>query len=252
MAEATRVLAFMAHPDDVEMMCAGTLARLRREAGCQIIIATATSGDCGSMDQRPEAIARIRHAEAVAGAAILDADYYCGGCLDLLVVYDAPTIRRFVEVVRKARPDIVITHSPTDYMVDHEMTSRLVRMACFSGPVPNFLTADIDPAEPIAAVPHLYYADPIEFKDLLGQPVEPQFLVDISGVIDIKERMLACHASQRDWLRAHHGIDQYIITMKAMGATRGKRLGAAFAEGFRQHLGHSYPQDNRLAALLGL
>ncbi len=64
MADPIRVLAFMAHPDDVEMTCAGTLVRLKREAGCEIAIATATSGDCGSMDHRPDEIARIRHREA--------------------------------------------------------------------------------------------------------------------------------------------------------------------------------------------
>lgn len=249
--QAARVLAFMAHPDDTEFLCAGTLARLHREHGCSIVIATATSGDCGSVEHRPDEIARIRHAEARAAAAVLDGEYLCAGAMDLLVVYDRPTILAFTEVVRKARPDIVITHSPVDYMVDHEMTSRLVRTACFGAPAPNVLTGDVDPAPPIDHVPHLYYADALEFKDLLGRPVEPSFVVDVGTVMDVKERMLACHASQREWLRAHHGIDQYIEMMKHMATTRGQSCECAFGEGFRQHLGHGYPQDNRLGALLG-
>ncbi len=249
-AERKTVLSFMAHPDDMEFLCAGTLIRLHSEAECRIAIATATSGDGGSTEHGPADIARIRHNEAKAAADLLGAPYDCAGCADLLVTYDRPTIRRFVEIVRAARPDIVITHSPADYMVDHEMTSRLVRAACFAASVPNVLSGAIEPAPPCDGIPHLYYADPVEGKDPLGQDVEPTFIVDISAVIEAKEQMLACHASQREWLRAQHGMDEYIISMKEWSATRGKQIGKPYAEGFRQHLGHAYPQDNIITELL--
>jgi N-acetylglucosamine malate deacetylase 1 len=249
---AKRVLAFMAHPDDAEFTSAGTLARLKNEAGCEVAIATATSGDGGSLENRPDEIARIRHAEAVASARILDGEYYCAGCLDLLVTYDQPSIRAFTEVVRKARPDIVITNPPVDYMFDHEITGQLVRTACFAAVVPNLLSGDVDPAPSLKAIPHLYYADAVEFKGHFGEPIEPQFIVDISGVMDIKERMLACHASQREWLRAQHNMDHYIESMKQMSAARGKRISRPYGEGFRQYLGHNYPQDNLIAKLLKL
>lgn len=252
MSEPVRVLSFMAHPDDAEMSCAGTLARLKREAGCQIAIATATSGDGGSLEHRPDEIARIRHSEAVAGAAVLGAEYYCAGSLDLLVVYDPPSIRAFTEVVRKASPNVVITHSPVDYMADHEIASRLVRTACFAASCPNLLTGDVDPAPRLPHIPHLYFADPVEFKGYFGEPIEPQFIVDISGVIDVKEKMLACHASQREWLRTQHKMDHYIETMKKIAADRGRRIGTTYGEGFRQYLGHNYPQDNLIATLLKL
>ena len=71
------------------------------------------------------------------------------------------------------------------------------------------------------------------------------------AVIGLKEQMLASHASQRDWLLKHHGIDHYLLAMRDWGAQRGRGCGVAFAEGFRQHLGHSYPQDNLLGRLLG-
>ena len=63
--------------------------------------------------------------------------------------------------------------------------------------------------------------------------------------------MLARHASQREWLLKHHGMDQYLQAMRDWGQQRGRRLGVAYAEGFRQHKGHSYPQDNLLGQLLG-
>jgi len=247
---ALRVLGFMAHPDDVEFTCAGTLIRLKQEAGCEIAIATATSGDCGTADHRPDEIARIRHREARAAAELLGAEYYCGGSRDLFVMYDEPSLRRFVEVLRKARPDVVITQPPVDYMIDHENTGKLVRTACFGAPIPNVFTGDIDPAPVLGKVPHLYYCDPPDDKEIFGEPVEPHFVVDTSAVMELKARMLAAHASQRDWLRKHHGMDEYIESMKRRSAERGKRIGKAHGEGFRQHLGHGYPQSNIIAELL--
>ncbi len=247
---AVRVLAFMAHPDDVEFTCAGTLARLKQEAGCEIVIATATSGDCGSATERPERIAHIRHHEAMAAAAVLGADYHCAGCADLMVMYDEPTLLRFVEILRQSRPDIVITQPPVDYMVDHEHTGRLVRSACFGAPIPNLATRAVDPAPVLSAVPHLYYCDPVDHEDIFGEPVPAGFIVDITAVMEIKERMLACHASQREWLRAHHGMDEYIEAMKRSAGARGAGIGRPFGEGFRQHLGHGYPRNNLIAELL--
>src|SRR4029077_9089506 len=104
---------------------------------------------------------------------------------------------------------------------------------------------------PIEHIPHLYYCDPIEGKDPFGRDIAPCFSIDISAVIDGKADMLACRASQRDWLLKHHGMDQYLQAMRDWGAHRGRAVGVAFAEGFRQHLGHSYPQNNLLGELLG-
>jgi N-acetylglucosamine malate deacetylase 1 len=76
-------------------------------------------------------------------------------------------------------------------------------------------------------------------------------VVDISSVIDTKSKMLGCHASQRDWLLKQHGIDEYIHSMLERGQQRARPIGVKYAEGFRQHLGHGYPQNNLLAAELG-
>jgi len=248
-SEQKCVLAFMAHPDDAEFTCAGTLARLHREHGWQVAIATMTPGDCGSVDRRPDEISRLRTEEARASAAILDAEYHCAGLRDLFIFYDRHALNRAAEIVRRAAPDLVITHSPQDYMVDHEMTSTLVRAACFGAPMPNFPTDSAPPAERIRAVPHLYYADAIEGRDIFGRPVEPGTLVDITGVMEVKERMLCCHASQREWLKRHHGIDEYVESMRRWMATRGRQMGVDYAEAFRQHRGHGYPGDDLLAAL---
>src|SRR5262249_62345913 len=108
------------------------------------------------------------------------------------------------------------------------------------------------PPPALEHIPHLYYCDPIEGRDALGRAVAPDFCIDVGGVLDAKEAMLASHASQRNWLLKHHGLDQYLKAMRDWGAERGRGCGVAYAEGFRQHRGHSYPQDNLLGAVPGL
>jgi LmbE family N-acetylglucosaminyl deacetylase len=244
------ILSVLAHPDDAEFLCAGTLIRMGREHGWQVHIASMTPGDCGSMDRSAEEIAAIRRQEGRRAAASIGAAYYCLEERDLLIFYSERTLEKVTRLLRTVQPAIVLTHSPNDYMLDHEMTSTIVRAAAFGAPIPNFL-ADRGVGMPLEHIPHLYYCDPIEGKDPLGRGVDPEFCVDVSGAMEDKAAMLACHASQREWLLKHHGMDQYVMAMKEWGAKRGQRLGTAFAEGFRQHLGHGYPQDNLLAGLLG-
>jgi LmbE family N-acetylglucosaminyl deacetylase len=243
------VLSVLAHPDDAELLCAGTLVRLAREHGWQVHIATMTPGDCGSAELPPDEISRVRRAEGAAAAAVLGGTYHCLEERDLQVFYNERALERVTRLLRQVRPRLLLTHSPADYMLDHEMTSTVVRAAAFAAPVPNFL-CDRGHGPPLEHIPHLYYCDPIEGKDSLGRPVPPGLCVDVSGVIDAKAEMLARHASQREWLLKHHGMDQYLRAMRDWGASRGRPHGWAFAEGFRQHLGHSYPQDDLLGRLL--
>lgn len=244
-----RFLAIHAHPDDVEFQCAGTLALLKQK-GHQITIATMTAGDCGSAEHSPEEIAHIRRNEARRAAEVLAADYFCLDFEDLRIVDDDPSRMKVTELLRRVSPDVVFTAPPVDYMVDHEMTSRLVRQACFNAPIPNYSTRSNDPAAPIESIPHLYYVDPLEGTDYFGQPQPADIYVDITQTFSIKQEMLACHASQRNWLLRQHGIDEYLEAQKRWSSKRGKEVGVPFAEAFRQHKGHPYPHDNLLAELL--
>ena len=246
---ADAILSLLAHPDDAEFLCAGTLIRLAREHGWQVHIASMAPGDCGSAELPPDEIARVRRAEGAAAAGVIGATYHCVEERDLRIVYGEGPLGRVVRLMRQVRPRIVLTHSPADYMLDHEQTSVIARAACFAAAVPNFLCDRIS-EPPLDRIPHLYYCDPLEGKDALGRDVLPGFCVDVSGVIDTKAAMLAAHASQREWLRRHHGMDHYVQSMRDWSAVRGKPFQMAFAEGFRQHLGHSYPQDNVLGKLL--
>ena len=69
-------LSFLAHPDDAEILCAGTLIRLA-DAGWDVHIATATPGDCGSSTLLADQIAEIRRGEATTAARKIGATYHC-------------------------------------------------------------------------------------------------------------------------------------------------------------------------------
>jgi N-acetylglucosamine malate deacetylase 1 len=246
----TTALALLAHPDDVEFLCAGTLIRLIREHGWTVHVATMTPGDCGSAEYGPQEIAEMRRKEAKDAADKIGATYHCVEARDLRVYLNDDLVERVVRLMAATRPGVVFTHSPDDYHMDHEMTSKVVRAASFAAPIPNYLHgAWTHP--PLEKIPYLYYCDPLEGKDLFGRPIRPNFWVNIAGQIGIKEEMLACHASQRDWLIRHHGVDDFTRAMKDWAKKQGEAAGVAYAEGFRQHLGHSYPQDNVIGQLLG-
>ena len=96
------------------------------------------------------------------------------------------------------------------------------------------------------------YTIAIRSKDAIHTPasyVTPTTCVDFTTQLDRKIEMLACHASQRDWLRAHHGMDEYIEAMKRYSAERGQQIGTAYAEAFVQHRGHPFPTTDLLTSI---
>jgi LmbE family N-acetylglucosaminyl deacetylase len=240
------VLTLLAHPDDAEILCGGTLLHLAAK-GWEVHIATATPGDCGTMTKDRWEISAIRTAEARKAAEMVGGTYHCLDENDGLVAYEKGAIQKTIDLFRRVAPTLVITHAPKDYMLDHEQTHLLARAASFVYGAPNISAF---PLKPVSKVPHLYYCDPIEGRDPLGNEVTPTTVIDISGVIEKKAQMLACHASQRDWLKAHHGMDEYIEAMKRHSAHRGSQVGMKYAEAFVQHRGHAYPADDLLAKLL--
>lgn len=244
-----RVLAIHAHPDDIEFQCAGTLALLKQK-GCEVHMAVMTAGDCGSAELGPDEISNVRREEGRKAAEMLGAGYTSLEFKDLQICVDNESRRRVTEVIRRTRPDIVITAPPVDYMSDHEMTSRLVRDATFNASCPNYVTQQWDPAPATKRIPYLYYVDPIEGVDWFGVSTPTDFIVDISSTFELKLQMLACHDSQRAWLRRQHGLDEYLEGCRRWSARRGQEIGAAYGEAFRQHKGHPYPHDNRLEALI--
>ena len=239
-------LSFLAHPDDAEILCAGTLVRLA-ENGWEIHIATATPGDAGTTTLSAEEISAIRREEARSSARLIGATYHCLEERDVNVVFDRAANRKAIDLFRQIAPTLVFTHPRFDYMLDHEQVHLLARSASFSYAIPN---ASELPIREGSQVPWLYYCDPIEARDpYTGAITSVTTLIDISQQMPRKIEMLACHASQREWLRAHHGMDEYIDAMQRHSAARGTLAGAGYAEAFFQHRGHPFPQEDLLRGL---
>lgn len=233
-----RILAIHAHPDDAEILAGGTLARLAA-LGHPITIVSMTPGDCGSTEHPAEEIARIRRAEATAAAALIGAQYLCAEFRDLAIFNNDASRRAITELLRELEPELVLTASPVDYHCDHEATSVLVRDACFAASAPNFVSGI---APPLPRIPHLYFMDSTQSVDRDGRSQPSDFLVDVTAAFPAKRAMLACHASQRSWLRRQHAIDDYLETMERWTRAAGRRAGCEYAEGFRRYKGHPYPQ----------
>jgi LmbE family N-acetylglucosaminyl deacetylase len=240
-------LTLLAHPDDAEILCGGTLILLRR-LGWQVHIATCTPGDCGTMTQTRWDISSTRTNEARKAAELIGATYHCLDERDGLVIYNEPAARKAIDLFRRVAPTLVFAHAPKDYMLDHEQAHLLARSATFIYGAPNISAF---PLLPGSRIPYLYYCDPIDGTDPLGHEVTPTTSIPIdAAVMAKKSEMLTCHASQREWLRAHHGMDEYIEAMKRHARHRGSQAGVECAEAFVQHRGHAYPQDDVLADLL--
>lgn len=242
-----RILSIHAHPDDAEILAGGTLALLS-QGDHDIVIVSLSAGDCGSTVHGSDETARIRKGEATEAAALIGATYRWGGFRDLAIFSDDPSRRMVTAVLRELRPDIVLTAAPSDYLCDHEATSQLVRDACFAAPVPNYEVATKH--SPLAAIPHLYFMDPIEQQDRSGSPALPDFTVNVESTFATKRAMLAKHQSQSLWLQRQHGMADYIQQMENWTRLCGTRAGIQWGEGFRQYRGHPYPQQPLLQELL--
>ena len=245
-----RIICIHAHPDDAEILAGGTLTLLQ-ESGNDVVIVSMTPGDCGSVEFDAEETARVRREEAARAAALIGAEYRCAEFRDLAIFNTDESRRSVTELLRHLRPDLVMTAAPVDYHCDHEATSVLVRDACFGVSAPNYSTGVGSPADPLPAIPHLYFVDSVGGVDRFGAVIEPDFFVDVAGAFEKKRLMLAAHASQRSWLRRQHGIDDYLEMMERWTQERGNLAGVRYAEGFRRYPGHPYPQTPLLEELLG-
>ena len=133
------------------------------------------------------------------------------------------------------------------------MTSaRLAVTAAFARGMPNYRT--IPPVAPTDSDVMVYHSLPHTLGDQMRRPIVPEFYVDVSSVMDRKERMLAMHESQKSWLDRTQGFDSYLATMRGIAAEVGRRSGRfPYAEAWRRHshVGFRREDGNPLAELLG-
>ena len=220
------VLVISCHPDDMEIQCAGTLLKCK-ERGDNVTVCHVCNGNMGHEVIMPDELREIRLAEAQRSGAIGGFEV-CTIDVGDLVVDGASMEQRdkVVAVIRRVKPDFIITHSPTDYMLDHRAVWKLAYDASFVATCPHY-AMDKGPACP--NVP-LFYMD-----NGAGLQFEPTEYVDITDVIDKKIEMLRCHESQLKWLYDHDGIDFAEYTT-SLNRVRGMQCGVQYAEGFRQEM----------------
>lgn len=218
-----RVLAIGCHPDDLEIGCGGTLAKYT-QTGNDVFMCHIANGDMGHAVIMPEELRRIRTAEAEKSGALLGAKEVFNIDVPDLVVdsTNLDTVKKVIEIIRHVRPDVIITHSPEDYMTDHLETGRIVFNASFSSSVPHFGPGDVH-----GLIAPLYYMD-----TLAGVNFLPEEYVDITDTLELKLQAVDKHESQVKWMRDHDHID-FLDFVRTVSKFRGLQCGAKYAEGFR-------------------
>jgi LmbE family N-acetylglucosaminyl deacetylase len=195
---AARVLVVLAHPDDPEFFCGGTVARWSSE-GREIIYCLLTRGDKGSDDDGipPEKLARVREAEQQKAAKKLGVEEVI--FLNESDGYVEPTIdlrREIVRVIRQIRPDIVITSDPTNFFPSNRHINHADHRAAGQ--------ATLDAVYP-AARSALYFPELSKSEGLAPHKVRevyvagaqhPNTIIDITEFFDLKVQALGAHKSQ--------------------------------------------------------
>jgi N-acetylglucosamine malate deacetylase 1 len=180
-------------------------------------------GNRGSFAHSATEITQIRLAEAQTAASIIGAEHHTLRLSDGKVNAADPGQRTLaIDLIRATRPDLILTHSPHDYISDHNEVSRLMVDASHIATLPLMITRH--PAHNL--VPAVSYTD-----TLAGVGFVPSEYVDISADLDTKLAALRAHQSQLTWRRDHDGVD-VVERTRVVSAFRGFQSGVAHAEGF--------------------
>jgi bacillithiol biosynthesis deacetylase BshB1 len=177
------VLAIAPHPDDAELICGGTLAKLARE-GHRTGILDLTQGEMGSRGS-----VALRAEEAAAAAGVLGVAVRENlGLADSAFENRPATRKALAMVLRRLRPEIVIAPAPRGRHPDHRIAAQLVRDACFLAGIRK-IDATTEPHRPRKLLHAIAYRE---------DNVKPTFVVDISADLETKLAAIACYASQFD------------------------------------------------------
>jgi bacillithiol biosynthesis deacetylase BshB1 len=226
----TDILAFGAHPDDVELAAAGTLLRAAR-AGESTGVITLTRGEAGTRGSPETRAAEFRAAGRVLGLAHQEMLSFPDGRLAV----DDESKLAVVREIREHRPTILLLPYWEDRHPDHGATSRIVQEAAFLAGLRRLDTGQ-EPHRPAELV---YYMSSWEF--------EPSFVVDISPHIEEKKRAIQSYGTQvykpapeAHFPTAPEAEEQTFISSEhfwelllARMAHYGRLIGASYAEPFK-------------------
>lgn len=178
------ILAFGAHPDDIELGCGGTLARAISE-GKKVGLVDLSRGELGT-----RGTSEIRAQEARTAATILGASFRGNlGFRDAFFVNDEVHQRKVIEMIRRYRPTIVLCNAIEDRHIDHAKGSRLVSDACFLSGLQKIEIEAEGKSLPAWRPDAVYHY--IQWKD-----IHPDFVMDISKHLDTKIKAIQAYTSQ--------------------------------------------------------
>jgi LmbE family N-acetylglucosaminyl deacetylase len=219
-----RVLAVVAHPDDAELLCAGTLARARKN-GATIGVCVMCKGDKGQPAKPIPNLADVRREEARAAAKLLGAELLTGEFADGELADTTEARQRMIAIYRQFRPTLVIAHDLDDYHPDHRAAGALAEAAswfCASG-------GYMPEVPKVETQPELWFMDTVNMAGF-----EPSFFIDVSEYAELKQQMLCCHKSQlARW--EDRDFSPLEEVMRVQYTARGAQAGVAAAEAFRVH-----------------
>jgi LmbE family N-acetylglucosaminyl deacetylase len=219
-----RVLAVVAHPDDAECLCAGTLARAKAD-GAVIGICVLCQGDKGQPSKPIANLAAVRRREMAAAGRLLGAELFRGEFGDGALVDDPAQRKKLIEIYRRFEPTLVLAHAAEDYHADHRAASSLAEAASWFCTSVGHKTRS--PA--MKTQPALWWMDTANMSGFL-----PEFYVDVSEYVELKRQMLACHKSQLT-RGAEGDFSPLEELMLRQCKTRGAQAGVDAAEAFRAH-----------------
>ncbi|ELZ04730.1 putative LmbE-like protein [Natrialba chahannaoensis JCM 10990] len=219
------LLAIVAHPDDADIFCGGTLAK-HADRGDTVTIAHMTKGEYGGFETTEESVAATRAGEARRSGEYLGAtDVTFLGFPDGRIEYSLENRLELVDTIREHTPDLILTHYRDDLHPDHRVTARLVTDAYYMASLP-LVETDHDPCDP----------DNVYFFGKPTSSFDPSVAIDITGYEDQKAAAIAAHESQVSFLEEHGGIDgefdNLVDGVAAEDTTLGKQTGVASAEGY--------------------
>lgn len=193
MNKKLKVLVIGAHQDDCELKTGG-LAVLLRKNGHDVKYVSATNGDTGHHEIGGGQLARIRSEEFKKSCSITGIEAEILDIHNNGLESDIPTREKFITLIRKYNPDILITHRLNDYHPDHRRTSMLVQDSSYAIIIPNVCA--LTPV--MSKAPVILY-----MQDNFKRPYEfvPDIVVGTDTVFDVKLQMVNCHKSQfYEWL----------------------------------------------------
>ncbi|MCL9808570.1 bacillithiol biosynthesis deacetylase BshB1 [Flavobacterium luminosum] len=219
------ILAFGAHPDDVELGCAATIAK-EISLGKKVGIIDLTRGELGTRGS-----AEIRDTEAANAAEILGISVRENlKFRDGFFINDEVHQREIIKMIRKYKPEIVLCNAIDDRHIDHAKGSKLVSDACFLSGLPKIETT-LEGNVQEAWRPKLVYHY-IQWKN-----IEPDFVVDVTGFMEIKMESILAYSSQFYNPKANEPetpitSKNFLESVKYRAQDLGRLIGTEYAEGF--------------------